>query len=51
MDNLNNQLDYLDTKATKSKNKMENYLNRTSNCTLYIVLGVELFIFILLMSI
>lgn len=54
VDTLNNKLDSLGTKARKINNKIENNLNRTSNCincTLYIILGVELFFFILLMSI
>lgn len=51
MDQMNNKLDTLETKASRANNKMENYLNRTSNCTLYIILGIELFVFVLLMSI
>lgn len=40
MDRLNNKLDNIETRAKKTSNKMENYLNRTSNCTLYIILGI-----------
>ena len=51
MDVLNNKMENVERKANRTNNKMENYLNRTSNCKLYIALAVEFFILILLMSI
>lgn len=49
-DNLNARLDGMTGKAQRNLKKMENYLQSTSNCKLYTILAVELFIFIVLMS-
>jgi uncharacterized coiled-coil DUF342 family protein len=51
IDHLNDKLDSVENKAKKTKNKMENYLNQTSNCMLYVILVIELFVFVMLMSI
>ena len=51
MDRVNDRMEHVERKAQRANNKMANYLNRTSNCKLYIALSVEVFIFVLLMSI
>lgn len=51
MDTLNNKLDNMASKGQRNLNRMENYLERTSNCQIYVVLGIEIFIFLVLMSI
>lgn len=48
--NLNNRLDNMTNRAQRNLNKMQRYLERTSNCQIYVILGIELFIFIALMS-
>lgn len=37
-------------RAQRNLSKMQRYLERTSNCQIYVILGIELFIFIALMS-
>jgi hypothetical protein len=51
MDALNNKLDNMNNRAQNNVRRMENYLERTSSCQIYVVLGIELFIFLILMSI
>jgi hypothetical protein len=48
--NLNNRIDNMTNRAQRNLNKMQRYLERTSNCQIYVILGIELFIFIALMS-
>lgn len=50
LDAINNKVDGMINKGQRNLNKMQHFLERTSNCKLYIVLGIELFIFIALMS-
>ena len=51
MERVNERMEHVERKAERTNNKMANYLNRTSNCKLYVALAIEVFIFILLMSI
>jgi hypothetical protein len=50
MDNLHTQIDKMTVRAERNLSKMQRYLEKTSNCQIYIILGIELFVFIALMS-
>lgn len=50
-DSLNATMDNTERKLGRTKNNMIEYLNRTSNCKIYIIIGIELLIFVVLMSI
>jgi hypothetical protein len=47
---MNNRVQGLTNRGERSLNKMQRYLENTSNCKIYVILGIELFIFIALMS-
>ena len=51
IDNIDRKQEGMTRRAHRNVSRMEKYLNQTSNCSLYIVLAVELFVFLLLMSI
>ena len=50
LDALNNRVSTVNKKAEKTKMTMEAYLERSSDCKLYIILAIEIFVFIILMS-
>ena len=50
LDALNNRVSTVNKKAEKTKMSMEAYLERSSDCKLYIILAIEIFVFIILMS-
>lgn len=50
LDTLNNRVSTVNKKAEKTKITMEAYLERSSDCQLYIILAIEIFVFIILMS-
>ena len=39
IDRIDKKLNTIERRAEKSNSKLEQYLNRTSNCKLYIILG------------
>ncbi len=47
---MNQRLSHLDRRAENIHNQMESYLERTSSCKLYVLIAVELFFFIIIMS-
>ena len=44
-------MDNITRSAERTNNKMERYLERTSNCKMYVIIACELLIFLILMSI
>ena len=40
MDKVNERMEHVERKAERTNNKMANYLNRTSNCKLYVALAI-----------
>jgi|688.fasta_scaffold2561470_1 hypothetical protein len=50
LDAMDPKLDKMNIKAQRNLNKMQKYLEKTSDCKLYIIIAIELFIFIVLMS-
>ncbi len=50
LDSMDPKLDKMNIKAQRNLNKMQRYLEKTSDCKLYIIIAIELFVFIVLMS-
>ena len=50
LDSMDPKLDKMNIKAQRNLNKMQKYLEKTSDCKLYIIIAIELFVFIVLMS-
>lgn len=51
MDEFDNDLNTTDKKVKTTNNLLENYLNATSSCCLYLYIGIALFVFLFLVSI
>lgn len=50
LDGINRRAEDVERAADRNNNKMERYLERTSNCKLYTIVAIELLIFLILMS-
>ena len=50
LDSMDPKLDKMNIQAQRNLNKMQRYLEKTSDCKLYIIIAIELFVFIVLMS-
>jgi hypothetical protein len=50
LDDINHKADGITRAAERNNNRMQGYLERTSDCQLYLVIGLELLVFLILMS-
>jgi hypothetical protein len=50
IDRLNNRTDAMTKKGERNLQKMKTYLEKTSPCKIWIIIGIEAFLFICLMS-
>lgn len=50
LERINNRGEEVNRTAERNNNRMENYLEKTSNCQLYTIIAFELLVFLILMS-
>jgi hypothetical protein len=50
LDQVNTRLSGVERKAEKTQMTMERYLEKSGDCKLYVILAIEVFFFIILMS-